>query len=98
MAKSRFRLIAFNAITPQFVDNDTISRVKAMQKKTYNRGWLYFGDGYKLTDAEKYYNYEEGLGTFYGYSLLVDGSLEDYDRELYDTEDLCITIDAIVGV
>lgn len=97
MAKSRFRLIAFNAITPQFVDDDTIAHVKAMQKKIYNRGWLYFGDGYKLKDAEKYYNYEEGLGTFYGYSLSVDGSLEDYDRELYDTEDLCVTIDAIVG-
>lgn len=96
MAKSRFRLIAILPITPQYADDALLAKVKSIQKKTFGKGWMYFSDGYKLTDAEGFYNLENGPGTFYGYSLSIDDR-EDYDRELYDLDDLCISINAIVG-
>lgn len=96
MSKSRFRIIAILPITPQYADDALLGKVKSIQKKTFGKGWMYFSDGYKLTDSEGYYNLEEGPGTFYGYSLSIDDR-EDYDRELYDLGDLCISINAIVG-
>lgn len=96
MSKSRFRLIAILPIKPQYADDALLSKVKSIQKKTFDRGWMYFTEGYKLEDAEGYYNLEQGPGTFYGYTLSVE-DMEDYDRELYDLDDLCISINAIVG-
>lgn len=96
MSKSRFRLIAILPITPQYADDALLTKVRSIQKKTFGKGWMYFSDGYKLTDAEGYYNLEKGPGTFYGYSLSI-GVREDYDRELYDLGDLCVSINAIVG-
>lgn len=96
MTKSRFRLIAINPITPEYVDEETLVKVQAMQKKIFGKGWMYFGQGYKLEDASEYYTYEGGPGTLFGYKLYVD-NLPDYDRALYDQNDLCVSINAIVG-
>lgn len=97
MTKSRFRLIAFQAITPLHVDDATKARVRNMQKKTFGKGWLYFGAGYTLEDAAGYYNIEDEPAPFHGYRLTVNSSIEDYDRMLYDRDELCISVNAIVG-
>lgn len=96
MAKSRFRIIAIRPITPKYIDSDDMKMVRTIQKKAYGYGWLYFYRGYKLTDADGFYNLEQGPDDFYGYQLDIDDSAYD-DSVLYDQDDLCISVGAIVG-
>ena len=39
MAKSRFRIIALRPITPVGKDEETIARVKSIQKKVFGKEW-----------------------------------------------------------
>lgn len=71
MAKSRFRIIALRPITPECKDEETISRVKSIQKKVFGGGWLYFFDGYKLKDIPDALAGDEDMQPFYGFQLDV---------------------------
>lgn len=95
MAKSRFRIIALRPITPKCVKDEELNMVKAMQKKVFGASWLYFYRGYKLQDNDVL-NGKSGHETFYGYRLEVSKNVFD-DSILYDQEDVCISIGAIVG-
>ena len=65
MAKSRFRIIALKPITPEGQDKDTIARVKSIQKKVFGEDWLYFFDGYKLTDMPDGLAGDDDMQPFY---------------------------------
>lgn len=95
MAKSRFRIIALRPITPKYVTDEELAVVKTIQKKVYGSSWLYFYRGYELSDADTYYS-EFGTEPFYGYQLKVSKNVFD-DSALYDQDDVCISIGAIVG-
>lgn len=95
MAKSRFRIIALRPITPKDVTDEELDIVKSIQKKVYGSSWLYFYRGYKLQDNDVL-NGKSGPETFYGYQLKVSKNVFD-DSILYDQEDVCISIGAIVG-
>ena len=95
MAKSRFRIIALRPITPKCVKDEELNMVKAMQKKVFGSSWLYFYRGYKLQDNDVL-NGKSGPETFYGYQLTVSKNVFD-DSVLYDQDDVCISIGAIVG-
>lgn len=95
MSKSRFRIIALKPITPQCVTDEELNMVKAIQKKVYGSSWLYFYRGYELQDSETSKG-ELKPETFYGYQLKVSKNVFD-DSVLYDQDDVCISIGAIVG-
>lgn len=95
MSKSRFRIIALKPITPQCVTDEELNMVKAIQKKVYGSSWLYFYRGYELQDNETSKG-ELKPETFYGYQLKVSKNVFD-DSVLYDQDDVCISIGAIVG-
>lgn len=96
MSKSRFRIIALRPITPNPVTPEELSMVKTIQKKVYGSEWLYFYRGYKLTDVNYIPNQQNSLISFYGQMMEIDQQVLD-DSVLYDQEDLCISIGAIVG-
>lgn len=93
MAKSRFRIIALRPITPKDVTDEELDIVKSIQKKAYGSSWLYFYRGYELKDAFDVKNGDLGV---YGYQLEVSKNVFD-DSILYDQDDVCISIGAIVG-
>ena len=95
MAKSRFRIIALRPITPKYVTDEELAVVKTIQKKVYGSSWLYFYRGYELSDADTNYS-EFGTEAFYGYQLKTSKNVFD-DSALYDQDDVCISIGAIVG-
>ena len=96
MPKSRFRIIALRPITPECKDEETISRVKSIQKKVFGGGWLYFFDGYKLEDIPDALAGDEDMQPFYGFQLDVPNN-PDEDSLLYDTENIAVSISAVVG-
>lgn len=93
MAKSRFRIIALRPISPKYLDNDTLKAVRSIQKKVFGQKWLYFHEGYELSDVD---NEELQSQTAYGYKLRVEENAYD-DAVLYDQQDMCVNICAIVG-
>lgn len=95
MSKSRFRIIALRPITPSLVSNSDLEMVKSIQKKVFGSSWLYFYRGYRLIDENVFSNKEDSE-SFYGRMLEVDESSND-DSVLYDQNDICISIGAIVG-
>ena len=96
MAKSRFRIIALKPITPEGQDKDTIARVKSIQKKVFGEDWLYFFDGYKLTDMSDGLAGDDDMQPFYGFHLEVPQN-PDEDSMLYDTDKMAVSISAVVG-
>lgn len=96
MAKSRFRIIALKPITPEGQDKDTIARVKSIQKKVFGEDWLYFFDGYKLTDMPDGLAGDDDMQPFYGFHLEVPQN-PDEDSMLYDTDKMAVSISAVVG-
>ncbi|HJH70266.1 MAG TPA: AAA family ATPase [Bacteroidaceae bacterium] len=93
MAKSRFRIIALRPITPKDVTDEELKIVKSIQKKVFGSSWLYFYRGYELKDT---LDSKNGELEVYGYQLKVSQSVFD-DSILYDQDDVCISIGAIVG-
>lgn len=97
MAKSRFRIIALRPITPQNVDDDTLSKVKSIQKKVFGKGWMYFYQGYKLSDADSQ------TDTANSETLPIHGRFldvpEDADKDslLFDSDSISVSVSAIVG-
>ena len=96
MTKSRFRIIALRPITPVGKDEETIARVKSIQKKVFGKEWLYFFDGYKLTDIPDAVAGDEDMQPFFGFQLKVPQE-PDEDSMLYDTANMAVSISAIVG-
>jgi len=96
MTKSRFRIIALRPITPVGKDEETIARVKSIQKKVFGKEWLYFFDGYKLTDIPDAVAGDEDMQPFFGFQLKVPHE-PDEDSMLYDTANMAVSISAIVG-
>lgn len=96
MAKSRFRIIALRPITPKGRDEETIAKVKGIQKKVFGKEWMYFYSGYKLKDVENGVADEYDVQPLYGYTLTVPDDA-DKDGMLYDTDDLAVSISAVVG-
>ncbi len=96
MTKSRFRIIALRPITPVGKDEETIARVKSIQKKVFGKEWLYFFDGYKLTDIPDAVAGDEDMQPFFGLQLKVPQE-PDEDSMLYDTANMAVSISAIVG-
>ena len=96
MTKSRFRIIALRPITPVGKDEETIARVKSIQKKVFGKEWLYFFDGYKLTDIPDAVAGDEDMQPFFGFQLKVPQE-PDEDSMLYDTGNMAVSISAIVG-
>lgn len=96
MAKSRFRIIALKPITPEGNDGDTMARVKSIQKKVFGEDWLYFFDGYKLTDLPNGLAGDDDMQPFYGFQLDVPQN-PDEDSMLYDTDKMAVSISAVVG-
>lgn len=96
MTKSRFRIIALRPITPVGKDEETIARVKSIQKKVFGKEWLYFFDGYKLTDIPDAVAGDEDMQPFFGFQLKVPQE-PDEDSMLYDTVNMAVSISAIVG-
>lgn len=96
MAKSRFRIIALKPITPEGNDGDTMARVKSIQKKVFGEDWLYFFDGYKLTDLPNGLAGDDDMQPFYGFQLEVPQN-PDEDSMLYDTDKMAVSISAVVG-
>lgn len=96
MAKSRFRIIALKPITPEGNDGDTLARVKSIQKKVFGEDWLYFFDGYKLTDLPNGLAGDDDMQPFYGFQLEVPQN-PDEDSMLYDTDKMAVSISAVVG-
>ena len=96
MAKSRFRIIALRPITPDGKDEGTIARVKSIQKKVFGKDWLYFFEGYKLTDIPDAVAGDEDMQPFYGFQLKVPKD-PDEDSMLYDTDNMAVSISAVVG-
>lgn len=95
MSKSRFRIIALRSITPIGRDEKTLARVRSIQKKVFGANWLYFYKGYKLTDVPGDSD-EFGDKPFYGYQLDISQNTEN-DGMLYDTDNLAVSISAVVG-
>lgn len=95
MAKSRFRIIALKPITPEGNDGDTMARVKSIQKKVFGEDWLYFFDGYKLTDLPNGLAGDDDMQPFYGFQLEVPQN-PDEDSMLYDTDKMAVSISAVV--
>lgn len=96
MAKSRFRIIALRPITPVGKDEETIARVKSIQKKVFGKDWLYFFDGYRLTDIPDGVAGDEDMQPFFGFQLRVPQEPNE-DSMLYDTGNMAVSISAIVG-
>ena len=96
MAKSRFRIIALRPITPVGKDEETIARVKSIQKKVFGKDWLYFFDGYRLTDIPDGVAGDEDMQPFFGFQLRVPQEPNE-DSLLYDTGNMAVSISAIVG-
>lgn len=96
MPKSRFRIIAMRPITPEHVDDDTLNRVKSIQKKVYGMGWLYFYEGYHLTDVPNAVAGDDDMLPFYGFQLEVPDHANE-DGLLFDTENIAVSVGAIVG-
>ena len=96
MAKSRFRIIALRPITPKGRDEGTIAKVKGIQKKVFGKEWMYFYSGYKLKDVENGVADEYDVQPLYGYTLTVPDDA-DGDGMLYDTDNLAVSISAVVG-
>ena len=96
MTKSRFRIIALRPITPVGKDEETIARVKSIQKKVFGKDWLYFFDGYKLTDIPDAVAGDEDMQPFFGFQLNVPQEPNE-DSMLYDTGNMAVSISAIVG-
>ena len=84
MVKSRFRIIALRPITPKGRDEETIAKVKGIQKKVFGKEWMYFYRGYKLKDVKTGVADEYGVQPLYGYTLTVPDDA-DNDGMLYDT-------------
>lgn len=96
MEKSRFRIIALRPIIPKGRDDETLAKVKGIQKKVFGMEWMYFYNGYKLNDVENGVADEYGLQPLYGHTLTVPDDA-DNDSMLYDTDDLAVSISAVVG-
>lgn len=96
MAKSRFRIIALRPITPKGRDEETIAKVKGIQKKVFGKEWMYFYSGYKLKDVENGVADKYDVQPLYGHSLTVSDDA-DNDGMLYDTDGLAVSISAVVG-
>lgn len=92
----QFKLIAIRPITPENVDEDALMQVRAIQKKIFGRGWLYFYAGYELFDAPGAFNGENGLIPHFAYSLKVD---EGVNRSafLFSSESLQVNISVLIG-
>ena len=96
MAKSSFRIIAVRPITPIRQDDETIARVKSIQKKAFGNDWMYFYGGYHLTDIPKAVADEYDLQPLYGHFLEVPEEV-DNDRMLFDSDSISVNISAVVG-
>lgn len=96
MAKSSFRIIAVRPITPIRRDDETIARVKSIQKKAFGNDWMYFYGGYHLTDIPKAVADEYDLQPLYGHFLEVPEEV-DNDRMLFDSDSISVNISAVVG-
>ena len=95
--KSRLRIIALRPITPVNCDENVMGRVRSIQKKVFGSDWMYFYSGYKLTDIPNMDCGDDGeMLPAYGYFLEVPKDA-DKDGLLYDTDNLCVSISAVVG-
>ena len=97
LTKSRLRIIAIRPITPMNYDDNVIARVRSIQKKVFGSNWMYFYSGYKLTDIPDMDCGDDGdMLPAYGYFLEVPKDA-DKDGLLFDTDNLCVSISAVVG-
>ena len=96
MGKSRFRIIALRPITPKGKDDETLARVMSIQKKVFGEEWLYFFEGYKLTDIPDAVAGDDDMQPFFGYQLKVPEDPNE-DGLLYDTDKIAVCISAVVG-
>lgn len=97
MDKSRFRIIALRPITPSRCDEETMSRIKGIQKKVFGADWMYFYDGYELTDMpDSDFDEKGNPRPFYGHFLKVNNN-NDNDGFLYDTGNLAVNFCAVIG-
>lgn len=96
MGKTRFRIIALRPITPEGKDDEAMARVRSIQKKVFGMGWLYFFQGYSLTDIPDAIAGDTDMQPFYGYQLTVPPN-PDEDSQLYDTDNIAVSVSAIVG-
>lgn len=96
MAKSSFRIIAVRPITPLGRDDETIAKVKSIQKKAFGNDWMYFYGGYHLTDVPNGVADEYAIQPLYGHFLEVPKDA-DSDRMLFDSDSISVNISAVVG-
>ena len=95
--KSRLRIIALRPITPVNCDENVMAMVRSIQKKVFGSDWMYFYSGYKLTDIPDMVCGDDGdMLPAYGYYLEVPKDV-DKDGLLFDTDNLCVSISAVVG-
>jgi len=97
LTKSRLRIIALRPITPVNCDENVMAMVRSIQKKVFGSDWMYFYSGYKLTDIPDMVCGDDGdMLPAYGYYLEVPKDA-DKDGLLFDTDNLCVSISAVVG-